>query len=326
MFVDAFADTANGSEEEMAATVAMLGFSIMGAAFLVRFLIAMHQEIARMRKSAAVVVDTGREWEIFIEHPAPGVARATRRSSPSAENECARRTGAGLSAVAVVIAVATVILCISSSAQAQETVYNVPSGDILDRGKVYGELDITYAPRSASRSFTPRVVVGVGHRIEIGMNVNGLSAPGDPQTTLAPTIKWKAYDGGSNGWAFLVGDDFFIPVQNRTYRADNYTYAQFTKTWSTKTRATLGGYAITKNVVDRANRAGGQFAIEQPVTNRLTLAADWFTGAHALGYFTPGLILKATSKLTFYGTYQIGNRGASSGNHQMLIELGYNFN
>ena len=29
---------------------------------------------------------------------------------------------------------------------AQETVFNVPSGDTLDRGKVYGELDVTYRP------------------------------------------------------------------------------------------------------------------------------------------------------------------------------------
>jgi hypothetical protein len=30
--------------------------------------------------------------------------------------------------------------------------------------------------------------------------------------------------------------------------------------------------------------------------------------------------------LTLYGTYQIGNRAAMSGNHQMLVELGWNFN
>jgi hypothetical protein len=59
---------------------------------------------------------------------------------------------------------------------------------------------------------------------------------------------------------------------------------------------------------------------------RVTIAADWYTGDHALGYVTPGIIFKATSKLTLYGTYQVGNRGATSGNHQMLVELGWNFN
>lgn len=208
----------------------------------------------------------------------------------------------------------------------QETVFNVPNGDILDRGKVYFEFDATYMPRTAVRSFTPRMVAGVGQRVEIGLNVNGLSAPAEPQATLTPTMKWKAYEGRENGWAFLIGDDLFIPVQNRIYEAGNYTYAEFTRTWRTKTRATFGGYVFTRHVVAFGNRAGGQFAMEQTVTHRLTLAADWYTGDQALGYVTLGLIFKATSKLTLYGTYQIGNRGASEGNHQALVEIGWNFN
>lgn len=207
----------------------------------------------------------------------------------------------------------------------QQTVFNVPSGDVLDRKNVYLEFDATYMPQGAVRSFTPRIVVGFGHRVEVGLNLNGLSAPGDSRATPTPTIKWKAYDGGKNGWAFLIGDDIFMPVQNRTYRAGNYTYAEFTKTWRTKTRATFGTYAFTKQVVASGNRAGGQFGIEQPMTSRLTLAADWYTGDHALGYVTPGIIFKMTSQLTLYGAYQVGNRHALAGNHQMLIEFGWNF-
>jgi hypothetical protein len=212
----------------------------------------------------------------------------------------------------------------ATSAKAQETVFNVPSGDVLSRGKVYFEFDATYMPRTATRSFTPRIVAGVGNQIEIGLNVNGLSAPGNPQATLIPTIKWKAYDGRENGWAFLIGDDVFLPVQNRTYRAGNYAYAEWTKTWRTKTRATFGAYDFTTSVVASGNRAGAQFAVEQPITGRFTLAADWYTGDQALGYVTPGLIIKATSKLTLYGTYQIGNHRVSAGNHQALVELGWN--
>lgn len=111
------------------------------------------------------------------------------------------------------------VLACCAAASAQQTVFNVPSGDVLDRAKVYGELGFTYNPSDASKSFTPRIVVGVGHRVEVGLNVNGIGAPGAFQTTPTPTIKWKAYDGGDNGWAFLVGDDVFFPAQNRVYGA-----------------------------------------------------------------------------------------------------------
>jgi hypothetical protein len=211
-------------------------------------------------------------------------------------------------------------------AGAQETIYNVPSGDVLARGKVYGELDLTYNPTTTSGAFTPRVVLGIGHRIEIGLNMNGIGAPGIVQTTPTPTIKWETYDGGSNGWAFLVGDDIFFPAQNRTYTAGNYLYAEFTKTWNKKTRLTFGAFDFTRQVVASGNRGGGQFAIEQPLTGRVTLAADWFTGTHALGYVTPGVIVKVTPRFTLYGTYQFGNTGVTNGNHQFLMELGWNFN
>lgn len=214
----------------------------------------------------------------------------------------------------------------STGALAQQTVFNVPSGDVLDRGQVYGELDLTFNPVATAGTFTPRIVIGIGHRVEVGLNMNGIGAPGAIQTTPAPTIKWKAYDGGNNGWAFLIGDDVLVPVQNRTYTAGNYLYIQLTKTWKTKTRATFGAFDFTSRVVAPGNRAGGQFAIEQPVTSRATLAVDWFTGSHAQGYVTPGVIIKITPRFTWYGTYQVGNTGTSTGNHQFLMEIGWNFN
>ena len=223
-------------------------------------------------------------------------------------------------------AVLVLIIALAAPALAQETIFNVPSGDILDKGKVYGEFDFAYRWDQSVGTYTPRVVAGIGHRIEIGMNLNGISSPGPSQTTPTPTIKWKAYDGGKNGWAFMVGDDVFIPAQNRSYDAGNYIYAEFAKTLKTQTRLTFGALDFTSNVVANGNKAGGQFGIEQPVNKRVTLAADWFTGNHSSGYFTPGAVIKLSSKATAYAAYEIGNSGVSRGNHLLLLELGWNFN
>jgi hypothetical protein len=216
------------------------------------------------------------------------------------------------------------VLC--TDAWAQQTVFNVPSGDVLDGGKFYGELDLTYDPNTSSGGFTPRIVAGIGHSIEVGLNLNGIGAPGLVQTTPTPTLKWKAYEDRERGWALLVGDEVFIPVQNRAYHLGDYAYAEFTKTWRSKTRLTLGAYHFTHDVVGPGEHSGGQFAIEQPVGQRVTLAADWYTGKQALGYVTPGVVVKVTSKFTWYGSYQIGNSGVANGNHQFLTELGWNFN
>jgi len=222
----------------------------------------------------------------------------------------------------IVLFVTGVVL--SAPAIAQETIFNVPSGDILEKCKVYGEFDFAYLWENRVGSYTPRIVAGIGHQIEVGLNLNGITTPGRSQTTPTPTVKWRAYN--RNGWAFLLGNDVFIPVQNRTYDAGNYFYAELTKTLKPQTRFTLGAFDFTPHVVASGNRAGGQFGLEQPVSKRVTLAPDWFTGNHAAGYFTPGAATKLSSKATLYAAYEIGNSGFKQGNHLLLVELGWNFN
>jgi hypothetical protein len=212
------------------------------------------------------------------------------------------------------------------SALGQETVFDVPSPDILDKGKIYGELDGTARPVNPVYTFEPRVVVGLGHGVEAGFNFIGLSEPYSGQVIVAPTVKWRLWNGGNSGWSFFAGDDIFFAARKADYDAGNYFYAEFAKVFSTGTRVGFGGYDFTKDLVAPAQRAGGQFTVEQPINKRLTAAAEWYTGNQAAGYVNPGVIVKATSKLTIYGCYQIGNAGVTRGNHQFLWELGYNFN
>lgn len=233
-----------------------------------------------------------------------------------------------------VLAVLVLLLMLPATGYAQQTIFNVPSSDVLDKGKVYGELDATFKPNDDASnvvgrfsSFVPRVVVGTGGRVEVGLNVTGNIQPGPDSTTLVPAIKYKAYDGGDNGWSIVLGDNVFIPVRNKSYNVGNYVYAQVSKTFKTKTRLTAGGYHFSDNVVAAgAQRAGGQFGFEQPITDKFGVAADWYTGKHAAGYFTPGFNFKPHPQVTGYAGYSIGNTGASNGNHFFYTAVGVNFN
>jgi len=218
-----------------------------------------------------------------------------------------------------------------SVVHAQQTIFNVPSTDVLDKGKVYAELDASLKPANGSQvmkfsSFVPRVVVGVGSNVEVGLNITGNLQPGADSTTLVPTIKWKPVRGKDNGWAMVVGNSLFVPVRNRAYNAGNYFYAEVSKTYKSGARVTFGGFDFTRNVVAAANRAGGQFGFEQPLNRKITIAADWLTGQHAAGFFTPGIVFKAGPRVTGYAGYSLGNQNISGGNHFFLLELGYNFN
>ena len=114
--------------------------------------------------------------------------------------------------------------------------------------------------------------MGAGRRVEIGLNLTGNIQPGADSTTLVPAIKYKAYDGRDNGWAFVVGDHVFIPVRNKSYAIGKYVYARSARPSRARPGLLLGGYHFSYNIVAAsAQRAGGQFGFEQPITSNLAL-------------------------------------------------------
>ena len=248
--------------------------------------------------------------------------------------EKSERGSVQLGQVARLAALTSAALFCPLVAHAQQTIFNVPTTDVLDKGKVYAELDVSFKPNNDPgnvvqrfSSFVPRIVVGTGGHVEVGLNVTGNINPGADSTALVGAFKSKLYDGGDNGWAIVAGNNLFIPLRNKSYDIGNYFYAQASKTFKKRTRFTFGGYHFSDNVVaTNAQRAGGQFGVEHAINPKFSLAADWYTGKHAFGYFTPGIIFKPQPRVTGYASYSLGNTNLSHGNHFFLWELGYNFN
>jgi hypothetical protein len=224
------------------------------------------------------------------------------------------------------------LFCISGVVSAQQTVFNVPTTDVLDAGKTYFELDVSAKVNNSAAmprfsSFVPRLVVGVGGDTEIGLNVLGNIQPGADTTALSPTVKWRIYEGKRNGWAVAVGNNFVIPVRKHSYRLGTFSYVIVQKTLGKNTRLGFGGCLFSKDVVaPNATRAGAQFTFEHTVTKKLNINTDWITGKHTNGYFTSGFAYKLTRKLTGVAAYSLGNAETSRGNHFMYFEMGYNFN
>ncbi len=224
------------------------------------------------------------------------------------------------------------ILLFSMTTVAQQTIVNVPSADIMGKGKVYFEFDATFKfdkdPNNVVNkfsSFVPRVVVGVGKNIEVGLNVVGNIQPGADTTTLVPVVKAKFYD--RKGWSIVGGDHVYIPVRNKTYNIGNYVYLQASKNFESNTRLTFGVFHASKNVfAAKAQRAGGQFGFEQTINSRFSVGADWITGKHAAGYFTPVLTIKPAPRTAVYLGYSIGNADANKGNHFFYAAVGFNLN
>jgi len=207
------------------------------------------------------------------------------------------------------------------AARAQQTIFNVPTADVLDRGKLYFENDDLWRawdPRSAG--FTFRGVVGLGAGVEAGANFGGITTPGRSLPTATLAVKWQpvrlgefAVTGGAHGLFFLRGAEDGKPSVQ--------AYAHVSYRLPTKTRITAGGWVASSGYAARGPVDGGLFGIEQPVAPHLTLIADMYSGRSSIGYTTYG-IEPTFGAWTVYAGYSVKN-GNSKGN-AMLIEIGVN--
>jgi hypothetical protein len=204
---------------------------------------------------------------------------------------------------------------------AQQTLFNIPSADVLDSGKAYVEEDTLWRPEDPRFAvFNVRGVYGFGSSVEGGVNLGGLTSPGRSTPVAIAAIKWQPVKTG--GFALTAGAHglFFL----RGARDDDpsgffYTHAPYV--FPTSTRLTAGGWAASRGYAAAGDARGGLYGVEQKLNDHWNIDADWFSGENGLGYFSPGVV-SAWGRWTIYAAYSIKN-GDSKGN-ALLLELGLN--
>ncbi|HVS21398.1 MAG TPA: hypothetical protein VHD88_06090, partial [Pyrinomonadaceae bacterium] len=119
------------------------------------------------------------------------------------------------------------LLCLSvRTTVAQSTLVTIPSTDVVSERSVYLEFDYTshYASHhnGGFQSYTPRVAVGVGHNIEVGVNVVYTDGFGVNQPIeIQPNIKWRFYQNEKLRVSAVAGVMLYAPV---THRAGTNTF------------------------------------------------------------------------------------------------------
>src|SRR4030095_10608122 len=96
----------------------------------------------------------------------------------------------------IVLSIALVAMC-ADKALAQSTIFNIPSTDVVAKKKVYFEFDlITHLESHENggfQSYVPRVVVGLGKGVEMGLNVGATDSAGPTFVEAQPHIQWPFY-------------------------------------------------------------------------------------------------------------------------------------
>jgi hypothetical protein len=217
------------------------------------------------------------------------------------------------------LTVATLFL-LAEAVWPQQTIYNVPSPDVLEAGKVYLETDQYFRPwktESGRDAFSfARGVVGIGHNVELGINTGPFEYLHRNNPFIDLAAKWRPFllefgDKEKPGAFGLYGGNHAGIGLGGDVAGDlrNFTYGAFTlKLPVLETRVGVGPYFATRQVFGVHSRGGLLATFEQPIPgiDGLLLAADWFSGRG--GYATPGLIY-TRGPFTFYLGYGFANTG-----------------
>ena len=214
------------------------------------------------------------------------------------------------------------LLAGAGSAAAQQTIFNVPDPDVLEKGKTYLEANFLWRPQDPRfADFAARGVWGLGGNIEAGVNLRGFMVPGRSTPIAEPNVKWQPWSNqvfsvtaGAAGQFFLRG------ARDGTPSA--FGYAHGAAKLPSDTRLTFGGYWASSGYAAEDVQKGVLAGVEQKFGQEWTLAADWFSGTNSIGYLTPGVIWKK-GDWTIYLGYSFKN-GDSKGNG-VLTQFGFEF-
>jgi hypothetical protein len=237
-----------------------------------------------------------------------------------------------------------VLVAFSGLSMAQSTLFNIPTTDTVAKKKAYAEFDFLPQVPGADNSriyiYNPRLVVGVPHNIEIGVNFPTYNArsSGNSATNayIQPNAKWKFYENEKLGIATAAGGILNTPLNNRDGQ-DRWglLYGLFSKKIKTgnygpRFHAGPYGVASKEDSASFVGRRGGVIlGYEQPVSKTINIVADWFSGKNSIGYFTPGISITLPKSGLLNAGYSIGNdsweKDNATKNRYVFIYYGITF-
>lgn len=219
------------------------------------------------------------------------------------------------------------VLTAGQLCHAQQTVFNVPSADVTPKGAIFLQHESQFRAWNPDAQWlgTHYSAVGVGHNTELDATLFNVQAPDSHNIALGlgfksamPVLILKD-KFPEREIKFTVGSEVLISLQGNG--VGNWTYAHVSgRLPYTKTRITSGVSAGTKQIFGR-NTFCYIMAIEQPVTEKLNIIADWFSGAeNYAGFLIAGISYKLPKDTNLYLGYQIPN-SEKNGRSGFVVEI-----
>ncbi|MBY0405604.1 MAG: hypothetical protein K2X66_17005 [Cyanobacteria bacterium] len=207
---------------------------------------------------------------------------------------------------------------------AQQTVFNVPSADITPEKKIFLQHESQFRPWQPGGFWlgTHYASYGIGHHTEIDTTLYNVSKPASKNITLGIGFKtaFPLFEKRFPERELKLTIGQMLPISLEGKGVGNWSYGTLSgRLPKLKTRLTAGYSTGTKQIFGRTP-VGFIGAVEQPLTQRLSLITDWYSGTHGNGFLITGLSYAFPQDISLYAGFQIPNTNRS-GKSGFVLEL-----
>jgi hypothetical protein len=204
----------------------------------------------------------------------------------------------------------------------QSLIVGIPSTDVAAKGEfaIAHETQVNrFATGGYWNSFS-FATYGIGNGVELAASMYGPSRPASPELALG--MGFKKTVNLERGWAVAGGA--MLPVSFRGNGVGVWTYGLASvRLPKSRTRFTAGPSWGTRQIFGR-NAMKAMVGVEQPLTKKVGLVADWFTGTHDLAAAIVGVSYQPSPSLLVISGWKMANN-AASGKPAFMVEVAYIF-
>lgn len=223
-----------------------------------------------------------------------------------------------------------IFLTFSLGLYGQQTIFNVPSADVANKGDWFYQHQTVARAWSSEKHWvqTNSFGYGIGHNLELDASWYNVEPGGlgqsSPSVGIKASIPLRKTDKRLPT-RLILGDMVEFRRRSPNDLPDsphegNWVYAMLSSDIpKTRTRLTAG-FTDGTSVLFGIRKFGALAGIEQPISRRWMLQADWFAGKHDLGYLIPGAVYRFGERWMVSFGYQIPNRDGT-GFQGIVLEL-----
>lgn len=206
---------------------------------------------------------------------------------------------------------------------AQQTIFDVPSADVSPHGGWFYQHQTVARTWKGDRRWlqTNAVGFGLGRALELDLTWFNVETNGLSESAPSVGMKWSPRLNGAGAQVplrFVAGE--MVQFRAASPRLGNWAYAMVSAELKGSRTQLVGGVSSGTRALLGRQSTGVLAGVEQHLSERWMLQADWFSGTHDLAYLIPGVVYKPAKHWMVSLGYQIPNL-RSDGFGAIVFEL-----